>query len=117
MICNDENPMIFSIKSTDGGTVYAISACKGTKFLSSKETYNKGDHNHVEKVYRKGLDEMHVSDVKKVIQPLKEDDDWSVRSIISDIKGLFSLYHLVSFSLIPRSAFLSIKILRGLLLN
>lgn len=23
MICNDENPMIFSIKSTNGGTVYA----------------------------------------------------------------------------------------------
>lgn len=75
---------------------------------------------------------MHVvSDVKKVIQLMKDDDDWSSRSIIADIKGLFSLYRFVSFSFLslgvsmvklinlPNSAFLLIRILyrKGLLLN
>ena len=44
-----------------------------------------------------------MSDAKEVIQVLKEADDWSIRPIISDIKGITSLFNFVIFYFIPRS--------------
>lgn len=50
----------------------------------------------LEKAKRKCFNEVHVvSDAKEVIRALKGDDDRSIRSIISDIKGLASLFSFI----------------------
>lgn len=52
----------------------------------------------MEKAKRKCFNEVHVvSDAKEVIRALKGDDDRSIRSIISDIKGLASLFSFIDF--------------------
>lgn len=43
------------------------------------------------------------SDAKVVIQTSKEDDHWSISPIISNIKGLLSLFSFVEFSFISTS--------------
>ena len=42
-------------------------------------------------------------DSKEVIRALKEDDNWSIRHIVSNFKGLTSLISFADFSFIPRT--------------
>lgn len=47
---------------------------------------------------------MHVVlDAKEMIHTLKGDDDWFIRAIISDFKGLAPIFSLVKFSFIPKT--------------
>ena len=79
-------------------------AIQGPKVISSKETEVKAVLTTLEKAWKNGFYRLRVlTDAQEVVYALKGGLDWSINSIILDIKSLASLFLSVDFEFIPRA--------------
>ena len=79
-------------------------AIQGPKVVSSKEAEARAVLATLEKASKNGFDRLcTLTDAQEVVYALKGGLDWSINSIILDIKSLVSLFVSVDFEFIPRA--------------
>lgn len=86
------------------GIIMDAGAIQGVKVVSSKEVEVRAVLDVLEKVWKNGFGRLRVLlDAQEVIHALKGGFDWSIKSIILDIKSLDSLFLSVDFEFIARA--------------